>query len=124
MNLEQMNKAGRSNQGPGETRGEDLDEKDFALLRDYISNGTVTLGELYDKVAHVFGGLLDEIHEPMTQGESRSCIRNVCRRSAEFLDGTPLNILGHNYHMRVQPLGTRRDEVRVPSTSRKLEGGG
>ena len=112
MKLEQMNKAGRSNQGPGETRGEDLDEKDFALLRDYISNGTVTLGELYDKIARDFGSLLDEIHAPIgARGESRSHIRNVCRRVAEFRDGTPVHLLVHNYHKRVQPCGTHSARV-------------
>jgi hypothetical protein len=90
----------------GEAHGEDLDEKDYALLRAYIANGTVTLHELYARVGDVFGDRLEEIHEPGARGEMRSCIRNVCRRSAEFLDGTPVKLLIHNYHKRVQPRGT------------------
>ena len=98
----------------GEAQGEDLDEKEYALLRDYIANGTVTLDELYGKVAHVFGDRLEEIHEPSARGEMRSCIRNVCRRSAEFLDGTPVNLLVHNYHKRVQSLGTHSGSRSLP----------
>jgi len=101
----------QSEQRVGETRDGDLSVKDYAYIRGQIATGTVTLGELYDKIARDFGSLLDEIHAPMARGESRSHIRIVCRRVAEFLDGTPIHLLVHNYHKRVQPRGTHSARV-------------
>ena len=97
----------QSEQRVRETRDGDLSVKDYAYIRGQIATGTVTLGELYDKIARDFGSLLDEIHAPIgARGESRSHIRNVCRRVAEFLDGTPVHLLVHNRHKRVQSIGT------------------
>ena len=82
--------------------------KDYidAKARNFIGAGTATLDELYNKVDQDSGWLLDKIHETMSRGESRSCIRNVCRRVAEYLDGTPVNLLYNSRDKRVQPVGT------------------
>ncbi len=101
----------QSEQSVGGRRGGDLGVKDYAYLRGQIATGTVTLGELYDKIARDFGSRLDEIHASAARGESRSHIRNVCRRVAEFRDGTPVHLLVHNYHKRVQPRGTHSARV-------------
>ena len=72
----------------------------------FIGDGTATLDELYNKVGQDFGWILSELHGTMSRGESRSCIRNVCRRVAEFLDGTPVNLLYNSRDKQVQPVGT------------------
>ena len=67
----------------------DVSTQDCKLIKDYIDDkagnfigaGTVTLDELYNKVGQDFGWIL------------RSCIRNVCRRVAEFRDGLSLIML-------------------------------
>ena len=47
----------QSEQRVGETRDGDLSVKDYAYIRGQIATGTVTLGELYDKIARDFGSL-------------------------------------------------------------------
>jgi len=92
----------------------DVSAQDCKLIKDYIDDkagnfigaGTVTLDELYNKVGQDFGWLLSELHGTMSRGESRSCIRNVCRRVAEFRDGTPVELLYNSRDKRVQPVGT------------------
>ena len=89
-----------------------VSEEDFELIRDYIddkaknfiSKGDVTLSDLYNKVGQDFECLLDAMYQTITRSEIRSCVRNVCRNVSEFLDGTPVNILCHNYHKRIQPV--------------------
>lgn len=91
-----------------------MSAQDCKLIKDYIDDkagnfigaGTVTLDELYNKVGQDFGWLLSELHGTMSRGESRSCIRNVCRRVAEFRDGTPVELLYNSRDKRVQPVGT------------------
>ena len=92
----------------------DVSTQDCKLIKDYIDDkaknfiggGAATLDELYNKVGQDFGWFLDEIHGTMSRGESRSCIRNVCRRVAEFRDGTPVELLYNSRDKRVQPVGT------------------
>ena len=88
--------------------------QDLKIIKDYIdakakkfiANGTVTLDELYNKVGQDSGWILSEMYGYMSRGESRSCIRNVCRRVAEFRDGTPVELLYNSRDKRVQPVGT------------------
>lgn len=88
--------------------------QDFKNINDYIDGKaisfigaqTATLDELYNKVGQDSAWLLSELHGAMSRSESRSCIRNVCRRVAEFLDGTPVNLLYNSRDKLVQPVGT------------------
>ena len=67
----------------------------------FIADGSKTLGELYDKVGEEFGaGIYDEC---MAKGEVRSCIRNVCYRVAELLDGKPIKSFHECKAERVPP---------------------
>ena len=88
--------------------------QDLKIIKDYIDGkakkfivkGTATLDELYNQVGQDSGWLLSEMYGSMSRGESRSCIRNVCRRVAEFRDGTPVELLYNSRDKRVQPVGT------------------
>ena len=72
----------------------------------FFTDETITLRELYQKIGKEFGNILDILFECQSQGEIRSCIRIVCRRISEFLDGTSVDILIGSYDKEVQLIGT------------------
>ena len=88
--------------------------QNFKIINDYIDGkannficaGSATLDELYNKVGQDSEWILSELHGTMSRSENRSCIRNVCRRVAEFRDGTPVNLLYNSRDKQVQPVGT------------------
>ena len=108
-----------------------LSDRDYKTINDFIDDGAqefmvagppLTLHELYDKVGGEFGTVLDAINCARSRGESRSLIRNVCRRVGEFLDGSPIDFRDKQVQPRrennlVKRKGEEGDESEEESTT-------
>ena len=99
-----------------------LSERDYKTINDFIderakefmTSKTVTLYELFDFVGNEFGTILDAIQGAMAPCESRSNIRTVCCRVAEFLDGSLIKTM-HVRNTKVRPrLNREEDEFEEP----------